>query len=85
VIVLSERPLYRILADYFDYYHRSRPQPSINQELVRELMRGEYIDRRENVLLIGNSKTGKTHLTSGLAFTACQQGRRVPNLRVMAE
>jgi len=34
-------------------------QPSINQELVRELMRGEYIDRRENVLLIGNSGTGK--------------------------
>ena len=59
--------------DTFDFM----AQPSINQELVRELMRGEYIDRRENVLLIGNSGTGKTHLASGLAFTACQQGRRV--------
>ncbi len=52
-------------------------QPSLNQELVRELVRGEYIDRCENVLLIGNSGTGKTHLAMALAFTACQQGRRV--------
>lgn len=52
-------------------------QPSINQTLVRELMRGEYIDRHENVLLVGNSGTGKTHLATALAFGACQQGRRV--------
>lgn len=48
-------------------------QPSINEQLVRELMRGEYIDKRENVLLIGNPGTGKTHL----AFSACAQGRKV--------
>ena len=29
-------------------------QPSINAALVRELMRGEYVDQRENVLLLGN-------------------------------
>jgi DNA replication protein DnaC len=52
-------------------------QPSINQELVRELARGEYIDNRENVLFIGNSGTGKTHLATALAFAACQQGRSV--------
>ena len=40
-------------------------------------MRGEYIDQRENVLLIGNSGTGKTHLATALAFSACQQGRKV--------
>ena len=45
--------------------------------LVRELLRGEYIDGRENVLMVGNSGTGKTHLATGLAFAACQQGRRV--------
>ena len=54
-----------------------RAQPSINQELVRELIRGEYMDRCENVLLIGNGGTGKSHLATGLAFAACQQGRRV--------
>ena len=54
-----------------------KAQPSINQELVRELSRGEYIDRRENVLLIGNSGTGKTHLATALGFAACQHGRKV--------
>ena len=59
--------------DTFDF----QAQPSINQELVRELIRGEYMDRCENILLIGNSGTGKSHLATGLAFAACQQGRRV--------
>jgi DNA replication protein DnaC len=54
-----------------------KAQPSINQALVRELLRGDYIERHENVLLIGNSGTGKTHLATALAFAACQQGRRV--------
>ena len=31
VIVLCERHLYRILADYFDYYHNSRPHLSLNR------------------------------------------------------
>jgi DNA replication protein DnaC len=52
-------------------------QPSVNRALVLELVRGEYIDRRENVLLVGNSGTGKTHLATALGFAACQQGRRV--------
>jgi len=52
-------------------------QSSINHQLVRELARGEYIDRRENVLMVGNSGTGKTHLATALGFSACQQGRRV--------
>jgi DNA replication protein DnaC len=58
--------------DTFDF----TAQPSLNQALVRELMRGEYLQRRENVLLIGNSGTGKTHLATALAFAACQQGHR---------
>ena len=52
-------------------------QPSINQSLVRELMTGEYVDHHENVILVGNSGTGKTHIASALAFSACMQGRRV--------
>ena len=51
--------------------------PSINETLIRELMTGEYIDRHENLLLVGNSGTGKTHLATALAFGACHQGRRV--------
>jgi len=52
-------------------------QPSINEALVRELLAGEFIDRRENVLLIGNSGTGKTHLATALGLAACRPGRRV--------
>ena len=59
--------------DTFDF----KAQPSINEQLVRALMRGEYIDKRENILLIGNSGTGKTHLACALAFAACAMGRKV--------
>ncbi|MBU0609428.1 MAG: IS21-like element helper ATPase IstB [Armatimonadetes bacterium] len=52
-------------------------QPSINEALVRELMRGQYIADHENVLIVGNSGTGKTHLATALAFSACAQGRKV--------
>ena len=41
-------------------------QPSINEPLVRELLRGEYIAQKENVLLVGNAGTGKTHLATAL-------------------
>jgi len=59
--------------DTYDF----KAQPSINEQLVRELLRGEYIDKKENVLLIGNPGTGKTHLACALAFSACAQGRKV--------
>jgi len=59
--------------DTFDF----KAQPSISQELVRELLRGEYLDRRENVLLIGNSGTGKTHIALALGLAACQYGLSV--------
>jgi DNA replication protein DnaC len=52
-------------------------QPDINEPLIRELLVGEFIDQRENVLLIGNSGTGKTHLATALGLAACHDGRRV--------
>ncbi len=54
-----------------------KAQPSVNERLIRELMRGEYIDKKENILLIGNPGTGKSHLACALAFAACAQGQRV--------
>ena len=59
--------------DSFDFLRL----PSLNKALVLELARGEWILRRENVLAIGNSGTGKTHLALGLGLAACQRGLSV--------
>jgi DNA replication protein DnaC len=64
--------------DTFDF----SAEPSINEALVRELMGGAYIENRENILVVGNSGTGKTHLACALAFAACAQGRRVRSFAV---
>jgi DNA replication protein DnaC len=57
-------------------------QPSINRPLVTELMRCAYLDSRENVLLVGNPGTGKTHLATALGIEACGRGRKVRFWRV---
>jgi DNA replication protein DnaC len=48
--------------------------PSLNKALVLELARCEYILRRENVIALGNSGTGKTHTALALGLAACQRG-----------
>ena len=49
----------------------------MNKHLVMQLARCEYVDRRENVIAIGNSGTGKTHVALGLGLAACQRGLSV--------
>ena len=51
--------------------------PSLNKALVLELARCEYIARRENVIAVGNSGTGKSHIALGLGLAACQKGLSV--------
>ncbi len=51
--------------------------PSLNKKLVLELARCEWVGRRENVLALGNSGTGKTHIALALGLAACQRGMRV--------
>ena len=51
--------------------------PSLNKAMVLELARCEFLLRKENVLLLGNSGTGKTHIALALGLAACQRGHRV--------
>ena len=59
--------------DTFDFV----AQPSINKPLVLELARGEWIDKRSNVIALGPSGTGKTHVALALGLAACQKGHSV--------
>ena len=51
--------------------------PKLNKMQVLELARCEWIDRRENVIALGPSGTGKTHIALGLGLAACQKGLSV--------
>ena len=59
--------------------------PSVNKSLVMELARCEYMERRENVIAVGNSGTGKTHIALGLGVAACQQGMSINSCTTAAE
>ena len=59
--------------DSFDF----RAIPALNKMQVLELARCEWIERRENVIALGPSGTGKTHIAIGLGLSACQKGLSV--------
>lgn len=50
---------------------------SLNKMLVLELARCEFILRRENVIALGNSGTGKSHVALALGLAVCQKGLTV--------
>lgn len=49
----------------------------VSMDLLNQLASGSYIESRSNIIAIGNSGTGKTHVCTGLAVEACRQERRV--------
>lgn len=60
----------------FDTYDFTA-QPSLNKSLVLELARSEWIEKRTNVIALGPSGTGKTHVALALGLAACQKGHSV--------
>jgi DNA replication protein DnaC len=48
--------------------------PSLNKRLVLDLARCEFVERRENVVALGPSGVGKTHVAIGLGLAACRRG-----------
>jgi len=51
--------------------------PSLNKQKVIELSKCEYLTKHANVIILGNSGTGKTHMAISLGLAACQQGKSV--------
>lgn len=51
--------------------------PSLNKPLTMDLARCDYVDRRENIIALGPSGMGKTHVALGLGLAACQRGLKV--------
>jgi len=49
----------------------------ITKTRVLELSQGGYLNRAENIILMGNPGLGKSHIATGLALAACRQGKRV--------
>ena len=51
--------------------------PQLNQKKIRQLLAGDYMEKAEPVILIGNPGLGKTHIATALAVAATQQMCRV--------
>lgn len=51
--------------------------PHLNKPLILKLAQGDYLNTAKNIVLLGNSGTGKTHLATALGMEACRQGKRV--------
>jgi len=71
-IIQAHFPYLRTL-DQFDF----SAIPSVSKAMVLQLAKGDYLARKENVILIGNMGTGKTHTAIALGLLACRQGRKV--------
>jgi DNA replication protein DnaC len=50
--------------------------PGLDGRLLKELSAGQYIREPRNIILLGRTGTGKTHLATGLAVEACKEGVR---------
>jgi DNA replication protein DnaC len=51
--------------------------PSLNRNRFLTLSKGDFVDKKENVILLGNSGTGKSHLMTGLGIEMVKNGYKV--------
>lgn len=62
-------PIHKTL-DTYDFTF----MPSLNRNRFLTLAKGEFVERKENIIFLGNSGTGKTHLAIGLGIAVIQNG-----------
>ncbi|EAC4616722.1 IS21-like element helper ATPase IstB [Listeria monocytogenes] len=67
-IKTSHFPYQKRMKDFdFDY------QPSVNKRQLLDLSSLHFMERQENILFIGSSGVGKTHLATAIGMEACRQ------------
>jgi len=69
---------------YLDDFKASRYSDSLEMR-IKSLKSLSFVDNKENIIMIGNPGSGKTHLAIGLGLKACHEGKNVlfisvPNL-----
>lgn len=47
-----------------------------NEQLVRELAGGAFLDQQRNVVLVGDSGTGKSHIAIAITASCVRAGRK---------
>jgi DNA replication protein DnaC len=52
-------------------------QPKINEKLIRQLAKLDFLDEAKNVVFLGPPGVGKTHLAISIGIKACQERKRV--------
>ena len=63
-------PIYRDLSS-FDF-----AQSTVDEALIRQLHRGDFMDLRQNLVFVGGPGTGKTHLATAIGVQVVTHGRR---------
>ena len=72
IIKASNFPFRKTIDDYdFSF------QPSVNENQIKELSNLSFIENHENIIFIGNSGVGKTHLAVALGIEAAKHRNSV--------
>jgi DNA replication protein DnaC len=51
--------------------------PSLNRNRFLTLSKGDFVEKKENIIFLGNSGTGKSHLATGLGIEMIKNGYKV--------
>ncbi|WP_366151396.1 ATP-binding protein, partial [Clostridioides difficile] len=49
-------------------------QSTVDEALIRQLHRGDFMDHQQNLVFVGGPGTGKTHLATAIGVQAVTHG-----------